>query len=59
MILLLASSCCNEEFFDEINQLAPFGSGNREPRFIIENVSITKSLILKELHLKAFCKIIQ
>ena len=53
---VLASSAVNEKFFNEIDKLAPFGSANREPRFVIENVSITKSLILKESHIKAFCK---
>ena len=53
---VLASSAVNEIFFDEIDRLAPFGSANREPRFVIENVSITKSLILKESHIRSFCK---
>ena len=53
---VLSSSAVNENFYNEINTLAPFGSANREPRFVIENVSITKSLILKESHIKAFCK---
>jgi len=53
---VLSSSAVNENFYNEINKLAPFGSANREPRFVIENVSITKSLILKESHIKAFCK---
>ena len=53
---VLSSSAVNENFYNEINKLAPFGSSNREPRFVIENVSITKSLILKESHIKAFCK---
>ena len=54
--MLLASSAVNEKFFNEIDKLAPFGSANREPRFVIENVSITKSLILKEFTLKPFAK---
>ena len=53
---VLAASAVNEDFFNEINKLAPFGSANREPRFIIENVSIIKSLILKDIHIKAICK---
>ena len=53
---VLSSSALNENFYNEIDKLAPFGSANREPRFVIENVSITRSLILKESHIKAFCK---
>lgn len=53
---VLSSSAVNENFFNEIDKLAPFGVANREPRFVIENVSIAKSLILKESHIKVFCR---
>lgn len=53
---VLSASALNEDFFLEINKLAPFGSANREPRFLIENVSVIKSIILKDIHIKAICK---
>ena len=53
---VISASALNEDFFDQINQLAPFGSGNREPKFIIKNIKVTKSMVLKNLHVKAFCK---
>lgn len=53
---VLSASALNEDFFLEINKLAPFGSANREPRFLIENVSVLKSIILKDIHIKAICK---
>ena len=53
---VISASALNEDFFDQINQLAPFGSGNKEPKFIIKNIQVTKSMLLKNLHVKAFCK---
>lgn len=53
---VLSASALNEDFFLEINKLAPFGSANREPRFLIQNVSVLKSIILKDIHIKAICK---
>ena len=37
----------------EINSLSPFGSGNPEPRFVIENLKLLKSSIVGEKHIKA------
>ena len=31
---IIAPSALNEEFFQQINFLAPFGSGNSEPKFM-------------------------
>ena len=53
---IISDFALNEEFFNEVRQLAPFGSGNREPRFIIKNIKILKSTKLKDVHIKAFCK---
>ena len=39
---VIAPSCLNEEFFDQINFLAPFGAGNSEPKFIIEDIKVIK-----------------
>ena len=38
--------------FDKVDALAPFGSGNNEPKFIVENVKIVNSQIVGEKHLK-------
>ncbi len=53
---ILSASAINEDFFEEIDKLAPFGSSNREPRFVIENIQIIKTILLKEIHIKAICK---
>ncbi len=49
----ISPSALNEDFFSEINSLSPFGSGNPEPRFVIENLKLLKSSIVGEKHIKA------
>lgn len=41
----------NAHFIDNIEKLEPFGNGNPEPRFIIKNVCIEYSKIIKEKHI--------
>ena len=43
----------NEVFFNEINLLSPFGAGNNEPRFVIENLKVLSSDIILDTHIKA------
>ena len=47
----IAPSALNEEFFQEINCLAPFGSGNGEPKFVIENIKVVSSNIIGSNHI--------
>mgnify|MGYP001215673779 CR=1 FL=1 len=49
----ISPSALNEEFFSEINSLSPFGSGNPEPRFVIEDLELLKSSIVGEKHIKS------
>ena len=49
---IIAPSALNEKFFHEINCLAPFGSGNSEPKFVIENIKIISSSIVGHNHIK-------
>ena len=49
----IAPSAINEEFYDLINSLAPFGSGNNEPKFVIENLKIISSKIIGENHIRS------
>ncbi len=49
----ISPSALNENFFSEINSLSPFGSGNPEPRFVIENLKLLKSSIVGNRHIKA------
>ena len=49
----IAPSAVNIDFFENINLLAPFGSGNLEPRFLIENLNVVNSKIVGEKHIKS------
>ena len=49
---LIAPSALNEDFYNEINILAPFGSGNREPTFMIENLKVISTDIISNMHIK-------
>jgi len=50
---MIAPSALNEVFFNEINLLSPFGAGNNEPRFVIENLKVLSSDIILDTHIKA------
>jgi single-stranded-DNA-specific exonuclease len=49
----IAPSAVNIDFFEKINVLAPFGSGNLEPRFLIESLNVVNSKIVGEKHIKS------
>jgi single-stranded-DNA-specific exonuclease len=50
---VITPSAINLEFFDKLNNLAPFGSGNPEPRFFIEGLKSVNSKIVGEKHIKS------
>ena len=50
---VIAPSALNEEFFQQINYLAPYGSGNSEPKFVIENIKVVSSNIIGNNHIKS------
>ena len=49
----IAPSAVNISFYEKINLLSPFGSGNLEPRFLIKNVKVINSKIVAEKHIKS------
>ena len=49
---IIAPSAFNEDFFNDVNLLGPFGSGNNEPKFMIENLTVVKSDIVAQNHIK-------
>ena len=49
----IAPSAVNLEFYDKVNVLSPFGSGNPEPRFIVENLKSVNSKVVGESHIKS------
>ncbi len=50
---VISPSAINYDFYNEINFLSPFGSGNPEPKFVIENLEVLKSSIVGEKHIKS------
>ena len=50
---VIAPSALNEEFFQQINYLAPYGSGNSEPKFVIENIKVISSNIIGNNHIRS------
>jgi single-stranded-DNA-specific exonuclease len=50
---LISPTALNLDVFNKINNLAPFGSGNSEPKFIIENMKLLNSKIVGEKHIKS------
>ena len=50
---ILAPSALNLEFYNSVNELAPFGSGNPEPKFMIEDLKTFSGKIVAEKHIKS------
>ena len=53
---MIAPSALNEEFYEEINCLAPFGAGNTEPKFVIENLQVVASNFVADKHIKSILR---
>ena len=49
---IIAPSALNEDFYSEIEKLAPFGSGNNEPKFVIEDLQVIASYLVADKHIK-------
>ncbi len=50
---VISASALNIEFYQKVDILSPFGSGNPEPKFLLENVRVVKSFIVGEKHVKS------
>ena len=50
---VLSPTAINLEFYNKVNNLAPFGSGNPEPKFIIEDLKTVNGKIVGEKHIKS------
>ncbi len=48
----ISPSAINEGFFSEVNSLSPFGSGNPEPKFVVENLELLKSSVVADKHIR-------
>ena len=50
---IIAPSAVNLEFYNKVSILSPFGSGNPEPKFVIENLKTINGKIVGEKHIKS------
>ena len=50
---VIAPTAINLEFYNKVNALAPFGSGNPEPKFVIEKLKTVNNKVIKEKHIKS------
>jgi single-stranded-DNA-specific exonuclease len=50
---IISHKAINLEFYNKVNILSPFGSGNPEPKFMIENMKTVNSKIVGKKHIKS------
>ena len=50
---IIAPSAVNTEFYNKVALLSPFGSGNPEPKFIIEDLKTINGKIVADKHIKS------
>ena len=50
---VIAPTALNLQFYDKVNTLAPFGSGNPEPKFVIKDMKSINNKIIKDKHIKS------
>ena len=50
---LILPTALNNEFYKNIEVLSPFGEGNPEPKFLIEDLKLVNSNIVANKHIKA------
>ncbi len=53
---VIAPSALNEDFFEQVNSLAPYGSGNLEPKFMIEKIKVISSNIVGNNHISSILR---
>ena len=50
---IILPTALNAEFYNNIDVLSPFGTGNPEPKFLIEDLKLANSNIVANKHIKA------
>ena len=50
---VIAPSAVNIEFYNKVALLSPFGSGNPEPKFVIEDLKTVSGNVVGEKHIKS------
>ena len=52
----VSSSAFNQDFYADIKKLEPFGIGNPSPTFLLKDMKVIKSTILKDKHISLILK---
>ena len=52
----VSSSVFNQDFYNDIKKLEPFGAGNSVPTFMLRDLKIIKPIVLKNKHISAILK---
>jgi single-stranded-DNA-specific exonuclease len=52
----VSSHAFNQDFYDEIKKLEPFGNGNAMPTFLLKNLKIVKVTVLNDKHISLVLK---
>jgi len=52
----ISSTALNVNFFNEIKKIAPFGTGNPLPIFLLKNFKVIKSKVLNEKHVSCILR---
>ena len=50
---IIAPTALNIEFYNKVYTLGPFGSGNPEPKFVLEDMKSVNNKIIKDKHIKS------
>ena len=50
---IIAPSAVNLDFYEKVELLSPFGSGNPEPKFVMENLKAVNNKIVGKKHIKS------
>jgi len=52
----ISSLAFNQDFYDDIKKLEPFGTGNSVPTFLLRDLSIIKPMVINNKHISSILK---